>query len=236
MSTENDDFVEKLLRDLSTAEPLTEFETRKFEKFVDAKAADYKQSQQKNRFRVPTSVAASVAIALGAVFFFTGHNSNQDLNNPLNPNPSASSSNSATGEGASPSESSQPSTKPSTPKGNSGNSSQSSGGDTGQYSDHGAFNSPGNTISRFTTNLDYATDLVKIKSLVALSDGPHSISTLDAPLQQCAIKMGIENTILAYDHGYYDGERVSAFYVGMNKSNFYIRLVDSACTELATLS
>ena len=44
MSKENDEFVENLLSGLPKAEPISEFELRKFEKMIDRQVSDYKAS------------------------------------------------------------------------------------------------------------------------------------------------------------------------------------------------
>ena len=138
MSTENDDFIEKLLRDLPKAEPLSELETRRFEKFIDAKADEYKKSQRKFRFQIPTSIAASVAIAMGAVIFFSHNNTSIPTKVPATASPSAAPSGSSEG-----SETTAPTTEPTaeaTAKpveshASNGGSTSNQSGNTGQYTD-----------------------------------------------------------------------------------------------------
>lgn len=236
----NDEFIDALLRDMPKPEPLSDFERRRFEKLIDTQAAEVKRSRQKRRLTVPTSIAASVAIALGAVLFFHQHGT-VGSHVVATPTPSNSA---AQGEGdgstASPSTGTPTAgaTKPATPGPSHQGGTSGTGSTTGQYSDNpssGATSPASVRIPEFETNLDYATDIAKVRTTVAPSAKPRSISSLDAPLQQCVIGLGISSKVLAHDRGYYDGVRVNAFFYGADAAHAHIILVDSSCSEVATI-
>jgi hypothetical protein len=99
---------------------------------------------------------------------------------------------------------------------------------------NGASGSDGK-VAKFETNLDYSTDLSNIKRLVKPRLKPGSISSLDNVAQQCSIKQGISTSILAFDKGYFQGQRVSAYFVGPNKNDFKIILLDADCALISEL-
>lgn len=226
MSRENDDFVENLLSGLPKAEPISEFELRKFEKLIDRQAAEYKASKQKSKFKFPTSVAASIAIVFGAVFLLT------------NQNPATSPSTTVTHSGSSTEAGDSSSTEGEftpAPVPNSGGSNEGSSADSGVFGNSQATENNSEAVPVSSSNLDYSTDRDRISKLVKIHSAPGSITALQNKVQQCAIKLGVSNTVLAYDLGYFQGERAQAFYSGTSKANYQIILVDSDCNILSEL-
>ncbi len=227
MSKENDEFVENLLRGLPNAEPISEFELRRFEKIIDRQAADYKRSNSSSRFKLPTSIAASIAIVFGAVFVLTNQISVTD---PMN---TVTESGSTTDSGISSTTDGQLS--PSPVQSNQGSSTEGSASESGVFGDS---QSPGDQVGSvpiFNSNLDYSTDLNLISKLVVLASIPGDTASLQSKAQQCAIKLGVSRTLLAYDSGYFEGQRVNAYYSGKKKSDHLIILVDSDCNILTEL-
>ena len=232
MSKENEDFVEDLLKALPKAEPISEFELRKFEKLIDRQTEEFKQSKQKRGFKIPMSVAASIAIAFGAVFLLSNHGTitkpSDVATQPNSHLPSVSST--PGGNAKSPSASVPGTQKSGQPKNN-----QNAGSSTEVFGNSNSAAGSNGKVAKFETNLDYSTDLSKIKKQVLPGLKPGSISSLDNVAQECSIKQGISTSILAFDKGYFQGQRVSAYFVGPNKNDYKIILVDSDCALISEL-
>jgi hypothetical protein len=227
MSKENDEFVENLLRGLPNAEPISEFELRRFEKIIDRQAADYKSSKRPSRFKSPTSIAASIAIVFGAVFVLSNQNS------VTAPSTIVTASGSTTE--SSDSNSTEGQISPTPVQSNSGGSNEGSSADGGVFENSAPPENLSGAVAVFSTNLDYSTDRNRISKVVILPSAPGSTSALQNTVQQCAIKLGISKALLAYDLGFFQGERAQAFYSGMSKTGYRIILVDSDCNLLSEL-
>lgn len=228
MSTENDDFVDGLLRGLSKAEPMSEFEIRKFEKLIDQQASDYKKSTRTFRFKLPASVAASIAIAFGAAFLLTNHGAIiKNVSGVTRPSAEQPSRNPVTNTG----HSTNPT--PQTPGQNSG--SQSNQAPNQVFGNSESSDGKNGTVAVSESNLDYSTDLTKIKAFVKVGQKPGSVSSLNSAEQQCAIKQGIASSLLAFDKGYYQSQRVSAYFSGPSKTDMRIILVDVECNVVQEL-
>ena len=225
MSKENDDFVENLLSGLPKAEPISEFELHKFEKIIDRQAADYKASQRTSRFKFPTSVAASIAIVFGAFFVLTNQNPSTTPSTTVTESGSnAESGNSSSTEG-------EISTAPVQP--NSGGSTTSSSAEGGIFGNSDSADNQSQLVPVSNSNLDYSTELRLAKKAVSIASTPREITSLQNKDQQCSIKLGISNSVLAFDRGYFQGERANAYFSGNDKSSYKVILVDSECTLLA---
>jgi len=232
MSIENNDWVEDLLKGLLKIEPMSEFEIRKFEKLIDRQAEEFKKSKLGSRFKIPASIAASVAIAFGAVLLLTNHGNvvlpGGDVIKPIAPQPSdASTQKSAPANSLS--------TTPEPKKPSNQGKSQTGNLSPQVYGNSNTSDGQDGTVPKFETNLDYSTDLLKIKKLVTLGEKPGLISSLTNAVQQCAIKQGISASLLAFDKAYFQGQRVDAYFSGENKNNFKIFLVDSDCALVSEL-
>jgi hypothetical protein len=227
MSKENDDFVENLLSGLPKAEPISEFELRKFEKMIDRQAAEYKASKKMSRYKFPASVAASIAIVFGAAFVLT------------NQNPALTPSTTVTKPGSNTESSNTNSTdnqvSPVPTQSNPSKSTQTGSAEGEVFGDSGSAGNKSKMVPIFNSNLDYATELNLINEIVVVAPAPKDISSLEDKFQQCAIKLGISRSILAFDKGYFQGERASAYFSGSDKSNYKIILVDSECTLLSEI-
>ena len=233
MSKDNDDFVEDLLKALPKAEPISEIEIRKFEKLIDRQTEEFKKSKQKRGFKLPMSVAASIAIAFGAVFLLSNHETivkPNEVNTQTNSNlPSAGSTQGGNAKA--------PSTGvPGTQNSGQPKKSQTAGSSTEVFGNSNSKAGSDGKVAKFETNLDYSTDLSKIKTLVMPGLKPGSLSSLDNVAQQCSIKQGISTSILAFDKGYFQGQRVSAYFFGSNRNDYKIILVDADCALISELS
>ena len=230
MSKENDEFVENLLKGLPTAEPISEFELRRFEKIIDHQAEEYKRSHKTSRLKLPTSIAASIAIVFGAVFVLTNQN-------PVT-EPTGSVTESASP--ASPSESSNssataPELSPAPSQSNSAGEAEGSGTQSGIFGNNESSGNEAGIVAGFSSNLDYSTDRDQISKMLIIASTPGNMSSLENKAQQCAIKLGVSKSLLAYDSGYFQGQRTHAYYSGKNKNDYKIVLVDSDCNVIAEL-
>jgi hypothetical protein len=226
MSIGNDDFVEDLIKGLPKAEPMSEFEIRKFEKLIDRQAEEFSKSKRSSSFKLPTSIAASIAIVFGAVLLLTNHAGTikplGGITQTASPQPS---SNATQDEGST----TTPTQNSTSGKSKNGGNSKSGGGTTQEFGNSNTSNGSDGSVAKFATNLDYSTDLSRIKKLVTLPNQPGTISSLENSARQCAIKQGISDSILAFDKGYFQGQRVSVYYSGANKNDYKTVLVDSDC-------
>ena len=232
MSTENDDFVEGLLKGLPKAEPISEIELRKFEKLIDRQADEFKKSKRASGFRIPASIAASVVIVFGAAFLLSNHGkiikSDIGITHPSSPPASANPSQNS-GDAHS---NTMPSQVEESPK--PGNS-KGSNGSTEMFGKTNSSNSEGGNVAKYESNLDYSTSLDQIKKIVILGSKPGSLSSLTNAEQECAIKQGLSSSLLAIDKGYYQTHRVSAYFSGSSKGEYKIVLVDAGCLMVAEL-
>mgnify|MGYP000679810127 CR=1 FL=1 len=227
MSKENDDFVENLLGGLSKAEPISEFELRKFEKMIDHHASEYKRSNNSNRLKFPASIAASIAIVFGAVFVLTSQSS------VTGPTTSVTESGSTTGSGNSNSTGEE--LAPAPVQSNSSGSAKGTSSESGVFGNSDSSGNQAGSVPIFNSNLDYETELNRISKVVVLPSAPGDTAALQNKAQQCAIKLGVTRSLLAIDSGYFQEQRVQAYYSGKNKSDYQITLVDSDCTIVAEL-
>lgn len=227
MSKENDDFVENLLGGLPKAEPISEFELRKFEKMIDRQASEYKRSSSSTRFKFPASIAASIAIVFGAVFVLTNQSS------VTGPTTSVTESGSTTESGNSNSTGEE--LAPAPVQSNSSGSAQGTSSESGVFGNSDSSGNQGGSVPVFNSNLNYETELNRISNVVVLPSTPGDTAALQNKAQQCAIKLGVSKSLLAIDSGYFQDQRVQAYYSGKNKSSYKIILVDSECTVLSEL-
>ena len=221
MSKENDDFIEELLKGLPKVEPMSEFEIKKFEKLIDKQTGLYAKSKAKSSFRMPASIAASIAIAFGAAFLLTNNSSVVNTKGEI-----SSSQSTPTKSGESQNQSLAPTT---TTGSGSKPVNEGSNNSTGVYANSGESNANDGKVPVYESNLDYENQLVQIKKIVKLASAPENLTSLTYAAQQCSIKQGISESILAFDKGTFQGQRVSAYFSGSSKSDYKIILVDSSC-------
>ncbi len=232
MSTENDDFMDDLLKGLPRAEPISEFEIRKFEKLIDQQAAQFKKSKRSLGFKIPASIATSLAVAFGTAFLLSNHSQVINAGGGVIQSPAPQTSESATQNGGT---ASTPAKTVSPKKSKNHSPSQTTSDSTQVFANSNSSNAQDGSVAKFETNLDYSIDLSKIKKVVVLSVKPSSMSLLDNTAQQCAIRQGISESLLAFDKGYFQGQRVSAYYTGLSRNEYKIILVDSDCALVTEL-
>jgi len=230
MSKENDEFVENLLKGLPKAEPISEFELHRFEKMIDHQAAEYKRSHKTSRLKLPTSIAASIAIVFGAVFVLTNQNPVTEPTSSVTESAAPIST-----EESNNLNSTDPDVSPQPSQSNSVGKADESGSQSGVFRNSESAGNEAGKVAGFNSNLDYVTDRDQISEIVIIAFTPKNMSSLQNKAQQCALKLGVSKSLLAYDSGYFQGQRIHAYYSGKSKNEYKIILVDSDCNVLSEL-
>lgn len=228
--TNEDDFVEKLLRELPKAPPMNKLEIKRFEKHIDSLVAADKQEKIKKGWNSKLSVAASIVVLVAGIGIFASSpeilNSNNSSNtgiavpNPLN------------------SPSSVDPTAPATSGGSTG-SSEPEEGDSGStvYGD-GKSPKPGavrSSVPLLSNGFDYESQatLAKAQALKVATKGDFKL--LKSSQIACSVKLGIDQELYAIDKGAYAGEDIEAFYYGESQNSLKIAVVGFGCELVAEL-
>jgi hypothetical protein len=222
MSHNEDDFVEKLLKDLPKAPPMSALEIKRFEKNIDALVAGGGNRQTKRNWVPAFSVAASVIAVVAGLTIFSG---NSDI--VKNAVPSVTTSESAAPE---PSSTSNP--------GASGdNGSTGVNDDRTTYGDSGSNGVTSNTsdIPSLSTGFEYSTDFKQARTAVAKIAVKGGTAKLSAAQISCSVQLGVENSLWAIDSGTYLGESIQAYYFGDSKSTLQVKIVGFGCKLIDTL-
>ena len=225
MSKENDDFVEDLVKNLPQGSPMTEFELKKFEKFIDSQIDSTYPSVIKKPLIQRMSVAASVIAIFVGVGLFAMQNNSLKTDSSILPTPNASA-----GENVPSKESTGPTTEPTQ---SSGDPKPSDQGELFEDSDE-----PGATpeeVPTFKSKVDYESNFIGAKKIVKLSSKPGRFTSLSSVQRNCAITLGIDKDLLAFDAGYFGPDAVMAFYVGQTKSDYVVKIALSTCELVSEL-
>jgi len=226
--TNEDDFVEKLLRDLPKAPPMNKLEIKRFEKHIDSLVAADKQVTLKKGWNSKLSVAASIVALVAGIGIFA--NSSEIFNSNSDSNPGI----------ILPTPVITPSLGQPTAPATSGGSTQSSEPEEGNagstvYGD-GESPNPGavrGSVPLLSNGFDYETEaaLAKAKALKVASKGDFKL--LKSSQVACSVKLGFDQDLYAIDKGTYAGEDIEAFYYGESKNSLKIAIVGFGC-ELVT--
>jgi hypothetical protein len=229
----NNDEIENLFRNLPKSPEFSEIERKRQEKLIRsyvgdmAKEEGLKQNSPLKRFQSQLSLAAGfivlvagVSFALSQEIFESKDNVVISMPNPDVKSPDSEESDNQGQESSEQIESSKPNNPP-TP--NPGEFTELESGSANQ-----------SDLERFinSTNLDYSSDVKKIKSMMKLSASPLSISDLPQSYGKCAIELGINRELLGIDKAKYDGINVLAYYFGSSKTNASIWIVDKSCKKI----
>ena len=225
MNKENEDFVEDLVKNLPQGSPMTEFELKKFEKFIDSQIASTYPSVIKKPLIQRMSVAASVIAIFVGVGLFATQNNSIKTDSSILPKPNTSAS-----ENVTPTESARPTTEPTQ---SSDNPKPSDQGELFEDSDESGAKT--DEVPVFKSKLNYETNFIGAKKIVMLSSKPGKFTSLTSVQRNCAITLGIDKELLAFDSGYFGPDSVMAFYVGQKKSEFVVKIALSTCELVAEL-
>lgn len=222
MSHNEDDFVEKLLKDLPKAPPMSALEIKRFEKNIDALVAAGGNRQTKRNWVPVFSVAASVIAVMAGLTIFSGNS--EIVKNAV---PTVVASESATPEPGSTSNQGI-----STDAGSKGKND-----DRTTYGDSGSNAGTSNTsdIPSLSTGYEYSTDLKQARSVVAKIAVRGGTAKLSSTQISCSIQLGVEKNLWALDSGTYLGENIQAYYFGDSKSTLQVKIVGFGCKLIDTL-
>ena len=225
MSKENDDFVEDLVKNLPQGKPMSEFELKKFEKLIDSEIASSYPATKKNSVTQRMSIAASVvAIFIGVGIFATQSNSvNSDNLIIPTPNPSVTND-------SNPVDPTNPNDEPTQTDGNS------NPGNQGQlFEDEDDPTASSEEVPVFRSRIDYETNFAAAKKNVKLASKPGKFTSLSSIQRNCAITLGVDKELLAFDTAYFGPDSIMAFYVGQTKSDYVVKIALTTCELISEL-
>jgi hypothetical protein len=215
-----EDQVKKILNNLPKAPPMTEFELKKFEKFIDLKISELKTTTQPaNRFR-NFSVAAAIVLVVGGGALFVNQGKNVVKNSVIQ-HPTQEPTNQVVSP-STPAISATPSPKQNPRK-----------SDSEQLLSNGEKNSP--KAGLYKTGLDYETQLSDAINKVTKPD-KNVLDSVSKKIRNCAISQGIVKSTVAFDYGTYQGEPIYAFYTGKLNPPTEIVITDESCVEVARIN
>ena len=219
MSKENDDFVEDLVKNLPQGSPMSEFELKKFEKFIDSEIASNYPSVSKKPLMQRMSIAASVVAIFIGVGIFTTQNNSINSNTSILPSPNPSVTNDSI-----PVDPTNPTDDPTQTNGNS-----NSGGQGELFEDEEEPTTSTGEVPVFRTRIDYETNFATAKKTVKLANKPGSFSSLTSVQRNCAITLGVDTELLAFDNAYFGPDSIMAFYVGQTKTDYVVKIALLTC-------
>lgn len=222
MSHNEDDFVEKLLKDLPKAPPMSALEIKRFEKNIDALVAAGGNRQTKRNWVPAFSVAASVIAVVAGLTIFSGNS--EIVKNVV---PTVTASESATPEPGS--------TSKQGASGDKGSKSQND--DRTTYGDSGSNSGASNKadIPILSTGYEYSTDLQQARAAVAKVAVRGTGNNLSSAQISCSVELGIEKDLWAIDSGTYLGENIQAYYFGEAKNSLRVKIVAMGCKLVENL-
>lgn len=226
-NSDNEKFVEKLLKDLPKAPEMSPLEIKRFEKHIDLLVASEEGKAGSKRWIPKLSAAASVVILVAGFAVFT--NSSETLDdtalivspstNPVRPKPVISDN--VNPESDEPDQQSTDTEEPNT--------------NIGEY---GTEESPKPNTSKkgvpvLRTGIDYKAnlDLARAKVMPLVMKG--SLINLSSAQIACSVELGVKDSLYAIDRGVYAGESVEVYYFGSSKTDLKIKIVSYGCNFLA---
>jgi hypothetical protein len=228
--TKEDDFVEKLLKEMPKAPPMNDLEIRRFEKHVASLVESENKKKISKGWGSKFSVAASVVALVAGVAIFA------DSSKIINPQklpitaPSTSTGGTAGQDGTS---NENPDVPQST--GNGSDESPDSGTEVYGNSQSPKPGESSGSIPVLNYGFDYEADAqsarTKVKADVRLGD----TKLLKSSQIACSVKLGIDQDLYAIDKGTYAGEDIEAYYFGSSKSSLNIKVVGFGCELIADL-
>jgi hypothetical protein len=225
MSREDDDFVEDLVKNLPQGSSMSEFELKKFEKLIDGEIASNYPTTTKKPLIQRMSVAASVAAILVGVGLFATQNGSLRTNTSILPVPTPTVS-----ETSNPTMPAKPSAEPSSTSDNSNSGNQGE-----MYGNENESTAKSGEVPVFRSKIDYETNFISSKKIVTVSNKPGEFTSLSSTQRNCAITLGVNEELLAFDAAFYGPDPVMVFYVGQKKSDLVVKIVSSACELIAEI-
>jgi len=228
--TNEDDFVEKLLRDLPKAPPMNDLDIKKFEKHVASLVEAENRMKNSKSWSSKLTVAASIVALVAGVAIFA--DSSKIINPQKSPIASPSSSASApVGQGETSSGDLD------VPQSNGNGSADTPGTGTTTYGNSQS-PKPGRSkesIPVLNYGFDYEVDEQLARSKVKAEARLGDTKLMKSSQIACSIKLGIDEKLFAIDKGTYAGEDIEAFYFGDSKNSLKIKIVGYGCELVNTL-
>jgi hypothetical protein len=220
----DDEQVEKLLKGLPKAPPMSPLEIKRFEKQIDALVASERVRSQGKSWIPNLSVAASVVALIAGIAIYSGGSDSLPVSLP----------------GVVASQSPQPGTEAPESEGLEVSPGSSQGNDDDDRTVYGQSGTPTpgvikKSIPVLTLNLDYSSNLAAAKKKVSAVAINGNLDLVSSARVACSIKLGIDEQLWAIDSGTYQGENIDAYYFGNSSSNLSIKIVGFDCTLITEL-
>lgn len=231
--TNEDDFVEKLLRDLPKAPPMNDLEIRRFEKHVESLVAAENRKKLSRGWNSKFAIAASVVALVAGVAIFAD---SSKIINPENtqtlsitsPSPAPTST---AGQGGSSNK------NPDVPQVNGNDPSDSPGTGITAYGNSKS-PKPGESkgsIPVLSNGLDYEVDQQLARTKVKTEAKNGDTKLLKSSQIACSVKLGVDQELFAIDKGTFAGEDIEAYYFGNSKNALNIKIVRFGCELIKDL-
>jgi len=225
-NSNEDDFVEKLLRDLPKAPPMSALEIKRFERHVDSLFTEGTKSNSSRGWTSKLTVAASVVALVAGLAIYTNNSeiikggSKTTLSQgDQDPTAAPSKSPDAGNEEISPEV--KPSIEPDSEIAEYGNTKSPEAGTKGK------------SVPVLNTGIDYESDLQLARTKVLPLAKKGDLVKLSSKQLACSVKLDIDKVLYAIDEAEYGGEVIEAYYFGDSKDNLKIKIVRFGC-ELVT--
>lgn len=220
----DDEQVEKLLKGLPKAPPMSPLEVKRFEKQIDALVASEKGRSQRKSWVPNLSVAASVVALVAGIAIYSGGSDSLPTSLP----------------GVVASQSPQPGTEAPESEGSEVSPGSSQGNDDDDRTVYGQSGTPTPGVNKksvpvLTSNLEYSSNLAAAKKKVSAVAVNGNLDLVSSARVSCSIKLGIDEQLWAIDSGTYQGENIDAYYFGDSASNLSIKIVGFDCTLITEL-
>ncbi len=220
----DDEFVEKLLKGLPKAPPMSPLEVRRFEKQIDLLVAIEKEKTTKRNWIPRLSVAASIVALIAGIAVFSGGSETlqNTVPNVITPDSPATETKSPSKEGGKPT---PEASKENTDDGRTiyGQSSSPSPGE-GKKS-----------VPVLRSGFEYLSELSAAKKKILSQAVKGNLDSLSSAQLSCSIQLGIDESLWAIDEGTYMEENIDAYYFGETISGLMIKIVGNDCTLITEL-
>jgi len=165
------------------------------------------------------SIAASVVAIFIGVGIFATQNVSLNSDSAVLPSPNPSLTNDSF-----PVDPTTPTDDPGKTNGNS------NGGGQGElFDDEEEPTTSTGEVPIFRTGIDYETNFSTAKKSVKLANKPGSFSSLSSIQRNCAITLGVNTELLAFDTAYFGPDSIMAFYVGQTKTDYVVKIALFTC-------
>ena len=228
--TNEDDFVEELLKKMPKAPPMNDLEIKRFEKHVESLVESENKKRVSKGWGSKFSVAASVVALVAGVAIFA------DSSKIINPQKSPISAPSAsTGSTAG-----QPGTSnenPDVPQSNGNGSDESPDSGTEVYGNDES-PKPGESqgsIPVLNYGFDYEVNAESARTKVKVVARPGDTKLMKSSQIACSVKLGVDQDLYAIDKGTYADEDIEAYYFGSSKNSLNIKVVGFGCELIEDL-